>query len=318
MKAARIHATGGPSAIVVESLPDPEPGPGEVLVRLTGAGVNYADVYQRTGLYPAALPATLGSEGAGTVVAIGADVPPSLHGQRVVSVNFAGSYATLALAPADRVIPVPGGVADDIAAGALLQGMTAHYLLRDSYPVQAGDTVLVHAAAGGMGLLLTQLATRFGARVIGTASTPDKADLARAAGAAEVVGYADVVDAVRSLTGGEGVAAAYDGVGAATFAASMASLRRHGVLVSFGNASGKVPGIEPLRLANSIYLTRPTLGHFIATPADLRRRAADVLEWVSSGALDIRIGGRYPLAEAATAHTDLESRRTTGKLLITP
>jgi NADPH2:quinone reductase len=198
--------------------------------------------------------------------------------------------------------------------------MTAHYLLHDSYPVKAGDTILVHAAAGGMGLLLTQLASRMGARVIGTVSTPEKAELARGAGAAETLDYDEIAAKVRALTDGEGVAAVYDGVGASTFEASLASVRRHGVLVVYGAASGPVPPVDVQRLsaAGSIYLTRPTLGHFIVTPADLARRAGDVLRWVADGSLDIRIGGRYALADAARAHADLEARRTTGKLVLIP
>jgi NADPH2:quinone reductase len=320
MKAVRIHQTGGPEAMTVEELPDPVPGAGEVLVRLAATGVNFIDIYHRIGQYPRPTPFTLGSEGAGEVVAVGADVTSVHPGDHVASTNLAGAYAELATVPADRVVAVPDGVDDEIAAACMLQGMTAHYLLHDSYPVKPGDTVLVHAAAGGMGLLLTQLASRMGVRVIGTASTPEKAELARAAGAAEVLDYDDVAAKVRAATGGEGVAAVYDGVGRTTFGASLACLRPHGVLVSYGSASGPVEPFDIGRLApaGSLYVTRPTLQTFIATPADLARRAGDVLGWVADGVLDIRIGGRYPLADASRAHEDLAGRRTTGKLLLIP
>jgi NADPH:quinone reductase len=320
MKAVRVYAHGGVDALTLDDVPEPTPGPGEVVVRLAAAGVNFIDTYQRSGHYRADLPITLGSEGAGEVVAVGEGVEGVSVGQHVGSTNFAGAYAQLATAPAERVVPVPQGIADETAAAALLQGMTAHYLLHDSYPVKAGDTILVHAAAGGMGLLLTQLASRMGVRVIGTVSTPQKAELARGAGAAEVLDYDGIADKVRALTDGVGVAAVYDGVGASTFDASLASVRRHGVLVVYGAASGPVPPVDVQRLsaAGSIYLTRPTLVHFIVSSADLNRRAGDVLRWVADGALDIRIGGRYPLADAAHAHADLEARRTTGKLMLIP
>ena len=320
MRAVRVHEHGGVDVLTLDDVPAPHPGPGEVLVRLAATGVNFIDTYHRSGQYRADLPITLGSEGAGEVVAVGDGVEGVSVGQHVGSTNFAGAYAELAITRADRVVPIPPGVADETAAAALLQGMTAHYLLHDSYPVKAGDTVLVHAAAGGMGLLLTQLASRMGARVIGTVSTPEKAELARIAGADEILDYEGIAAKVRTLTGGEGVAAVYDGVGASTFDASLASVRRHGVLVVYGAASGPVPPVDVQRLsaAGSIYLTRPTLVHFIATPADLARRGGDVLRWVGDGSLDIRIGGRYALADAARAHADLEARRTTGKLVLIP
>jgi len=320
MKAVRIHQTGGPEAMVVDELPDPVPGPGEVLVRLAATGVNFVDTYNRTGHYPRPTPFTLGTEGAGEVVAVGDGVTAVHVGDHVASTNLTGAYAELSTAPADRVVGVPDGVDDEIAAASMLQGMTAHYLLHDSYPVKQGDTVLVTAAAGGMGLLLTQLASRMGVRVIATVSTPEKADLARAAGADEVLDYDDIAAKVRAATGGEGVAAVYDGVGRSTFDASLASLRPHGTLVSYGSASGPVPPFDIGRLApaGSLYVTRPTLQTFIATPDDLARRAADLLGWVADGVLDIRVGGRYPLAEARRAHEDLEGRRTTGKLLLIP
>jgi NADPH2:quinone reductase len=320
MKAIRVSQHGGPEVLVLEDVPEPTPGPTEVLVRLAGAGVNFIDVYHRTGLYPQPLPITLGSEGAGEVVAVGAEVDTVTVGQHVASTDFAGSYAELATGPAARTVTVPSGIGDDVAAAGLLQGMTAHYLLHDSYPVKAGDTILVHASAGGMGLLLSQMASHMGVRVIGTASTPEKAELARGAGADVVLGYDGVAEQIGELTDGVGVAAVYDGVGKDTFDASLASLRRNGVLVCFGQASGKIPPVDVARLqaAGSVYLTRPTLGHFISTRADLERRAGAVLHWIAAGALDIRVGGRYSLSDAARAHADLEARRTTGKLLLVP
>jgi NADPH2:quinone reductase len=319
MRAIQVSETGGPEVLTPVNVATPEPGPGQVLVRLSATGVNFIDTYHRSGLYPMRLPLVPGSEGAGEVVAVGAGVDGVRVGELVGSTNFAGAYAEYALVSADRVVPLPDGLAAEQAAAVLLQGMTAHYLLFDSYPVRSGDTVLVHAGAGGMGLLLTQLATALGARVITTVSTPAKAMLAREAGAAEVLGYDDVPGKVLELTGGEGVAAAYDGVGRSTFDSSLASLRPHGVLALFGYASGPVPPFDINRLqAGSYVLTRPTLGHFIATHEDLARRASFILDRVADGSLHVRIGQRYPLAEAARAHADLQARRTTGKLLLVP
>jgi NADPH2:quinone reductase len=320
MDAIRVLEHGGPEVMELSQVDTPEPGPGQVLVRLAAIGVNYIDIYFRTGQYPSELPLTPGSEGAGTVVAVGPGVTSPAVGDRVASTNLAGSYAQYALVPANRAVPVPDGVSDEQAAASLLQGMTAHYLLLDTAPVRDGDTVLVHAAAGGMGLLLTQLATRLGARVIGTVSTPEKEKLARQAGAAEVIGYSDIAAKVRELTGGAGVAAVYDGVGKSTFDESLASLRPRGILALYGAASGKVPPFDPQRLqgGGSLFLTRPTLAHYIADDEELRRRAADVYGWVADGSLGVLVGGRYPLAEAARAHTDLAARRTTGKLLLIP
>jgi NADPH:quinone reductase len=322
MRAIQVHTYGGPEVLTPDEVPVPEPGPGEVRIRLAAIGVNFVDTYHRTGYYPVELPFVPGTEGAGTVTAVGPDVSTVAVGDRVASVDLRGAYADEAIVAADRVVALPDGVDAQLAGAALLQGLTAHYLLRDSYPVQAGDTVLVHAAAGGMGLLLTQLATKFGARVIGTVSTVEKEELARAAGAAEVIRYGETEDLaadVRRLTGGEGVAAAYDGVGRDTFDASLASLRVRGTLVLFGAASGPVPAFDPQRLqfAGSIMLTRPTLRHFVASPAELSRRAGDLFGWLGDG-LDIRIHDRYPLPEGARAHTDLQSRRTTGKLVLVP
>ncbi|MEH1129823.1 quinone oxidoreductase family protein [Micromonospora sp. CPCC 206061] len=320
MDAIRVLKHGGPEVLEPAEVDTPEPGPGQVLVRLAATGVNYIDIYFRTGQYPSELPLTPGSEGAGAVVAVGPGVTSPAVGDRVASTNLAGSYAGYALAPANRVVPVPDGVSDEQAAASLLQGMTAHYLLLDTAPVRSGDTVLVHAAAGGMGLLLTQLASRLGARVIGTVSAPEKEKLARQAGAAEVIGYDGIAAKVRELTGGAGVAAVYDGVGRTTFDESLASLRPRGILALYGAASGPVPPFDPQRLhqGGSLFLTRPTLAHYIVEDEELRRRAADVYGWVADGSLSVLVGGRYPLAEAARAHTDLASRRTTGKLLLIP
>jgi len=322
MRAIQVQSFGGPEVLTTVELPVPEPGPGEVRVRLAAVGVNFIETYQRSGYYPAPLPFVPGSEGAGTVSAVGPGVESVSVGDRVASTDLRGSYAQEAIVGADRVVPVPDGVDTELAAAALLQGMTAHYLLYDSYPVRAGDTVLVHAAAGGMGLLLTQLATRLGARVIGTVSTVEKEALARAAGAAEVIRYTetdDVPGQVKRLTGGEGVAAVYDGVGKDTFDASLASLRLRGTMVLFGASSGAVPPMDPQRLqaGGSLSLTRPTLRHFVVAPAELRRRAGDLFGWIADG-LSIRVHDRYPLVEARRAHEDLQGRRTTGKVLLIP
>jgi NADPH2:quinone reductase len=322
MEAIEVRSYGGPEVLVPAEVDRPEPGPGQVRVALTATGVNFVEVYQREGRYDRPLPFTPGGEGAGTVSAVGEGVEAVRVGDRVASVDLAGSYATEALVAADRVVAVPDGVDVEVAAAALLQGLTAHYLLLDSYPVRPGDTVLVHAAAGGMGLLLTQLATHLGVTVIGTVSTSDKERLAREAGAAEVIRYteADVVEQVRRITAGDGVAAVYDGVGADTFDASLASLRRRGTLVLYGAASGRVPPFDPQRLepAGSVFLTRPTLRHHIVERAELDRRAADLFGWIAAGTLTVRVHDRYPLAEARRAHEDLQARRTTGKLLLVP
>jgi NADPH2:quinone reductase len=320
MRAVRVERNGGPEVLTVREIDPPKPEPGEVVIDVAASGVNFADVYQRTGLYQVPLPFTLGQEGAGTVSAVGADVRGVAVGDRVGWTSVNGSYAEQAAVPADKVVPLPDAVDPETAAAALLQGMTAQYLVRSTYPVRPGDDVLVHAAAGGVGLLLTQIVKYLGGRVIGTTSTAEKAERARAAGADLVVGYDDVVDAVREFTDGEGVAVAYDGVGAATFEASLASLRMRGYLVTFGNASGPVPAFEPLRLmqAGSAFVTRPTLVHYLRNRAELLERAEEVLGWVADGTIDVLVSGRYPLAEAARAHEDLEARRTTGKLLIVP
>lgn len=320
MRAIVVSENGGPEVLVPAERPDPEPGPGEVLVDVAAAGVNFIDVYFRTGAYPQPLPYTPGMEAAGTVAAVGSGVDGLAVGDRVAWANVQGAYAERAVVPAEKLVPVPDGVAADDAAAVLLQGMTAHYLTRSTYPVREGDTVLVHAAAGGMGLLLTQVAAMLGARVIGTASTPEKAELARAAGADAVLGYDGFADRVRELTGGEGVAAVYDGVGAPTFEGSLASLRRRGVLALYGAAGGPVPPFDPQRLnaAGSLFLTRPTLAHHVETRAELLERSGEVYRWVADGRVRVHVGHRYGLADARAAHADLEARRTTGKLLLTP
>jgi NADPH2:quinone reductase len=321
MQAIHVAEPGGPEVLVPAEVPTPQPGPGQVTVGLAAAGVNFIEIYQREGRYPIPLPFVPGGEGAGVVSAVGEGVTDLRVGDRVASVDLKGAYAAQALVDADRAVPIPEGVATEVAAAVMLQGMTAHYLLLDSYKAQAGDTILVHAAAGGMGLLLTQLATKLGVRVIGTVSTPEKELLARAAGAAEVIRYTETgfTDEVKRLTGGEGVAAVYDAVGKDTFDGSLASLRPRGSLVLYGAASGPVPPFDPMRLqhAGSAFLTRPTLYHHIVGD-ELRKRAGDVLGWVAEGALDVRIHERYPLAEARRAHEDLKGRRTTGKLLLVP
>jgi NADPH2:quinone reductase len=323
MRAVQVTEAGGPEVLRPTELPDPEPGPGELLVEVAAAGVNYIDTYQRQGIYPIPTPFVPGLEGVGRVRALGEGVMAAAVGDRVAWSETPGSYAELVAVPADKAVAVPDRIDDDVAVGALLQGMTAHFLVHDTYPVQPGDDVLVHAAAGGVGLLLTQLAVARGARVIATVSTPEKEELAHAAGAAEVIRYTEVDDlagAIRALTGDRGVAVAYDGVGRDTFDASLASLRLRGMLVLFGAASGPVPPVDPQRLnaAGSVFLTRPKLFDHVHTREELSTRAAAVYGAVADGILDVRIGHRYPLAQARTAHEDLQARRTTGKLLLLP
>ncbi|GAA4908424.1 quinone oxidoreductase family protein [Streptomonospora salina] len=321
MRAIVIEEQGGPEAMRLADIDTPDPGAGEVLVDVDARGVNFIDVYQRSGAYSVPTPFTPGVEAAGRVAAVGPGVTEFAAGARVAWAMLPGGYADQAVVPVQRLVPVPDGVTAEQAAATLLQGMTAHYLTHATYAVQPGETVLVHAAAGGTGLLLVQLAKARGATVIGTASTGEKQRLAREAGADEIIDYttADVAPAVRELTDGQGVAAVYDGVGAGTFEASLASLRMRGVLALFGQAGGAVPPVDPQRLntAGSVYLTRPSLAHYVATRAELLERAADVFGLVESGRLEVRVGGRYALSEAARAHEDLAARRTTGKLLLT-
>jgi NADPH:quinone reductase len=321
MRAIRIHQTGGPDQLRLETLPDPVPGAGEVLVRLEAIGINFIEIYQRTGVYPVTLPFTLGSEGAGTVVAVGAGATARV-GDRVASEGLRGSYADLALAPAAKLVPLPDGVDAACGAAAMIQALTAHYLTHSTFPLQRGDWCLVHAAAGGTGLLLCQMARMRGARIIGTTSTAAKADLALAAGAEAVVLYTeqDVVEEVRRITGGAGVRVAYDSVGRSTWEASMASLAPRGMLVLFGQSSGVVPPIDPLLLSRmgSLYATRPTLTHYVSAPGELQARAREIFTWMGEGRLRLDISRRYPLEEAADAQRALESRGTSGKLLLVP
>lgn len=323
MRAILVSENGGPEVLRTTDVPDPVPGPGQLLVEVAAAGVNFIDTYHRSGAYPMSLPFVPGMEGAGTVAALGPGVDGVAVGDRVAWATSPGSYADLALVSIENAVPVPADVDLQTAAGSLLQGMTAHYLTVSTHPVQRGETVLVHAAAGGMGLLLTQLAGARGARVIGTVSTPEKEQLARQAGAAEVIRYTetdDVAAEVRRLTNGQGVDAVYDGVGASTFDASLASLRLRGTLALYGAASGPVPPVDPQRLntAGSVFLTRPSLAHHTATREELTWRAGEVFDAVRDGSLRITIGGTYPRAEASRAHEDLQARRTTGKLLLLP
>lgn len=322
MRAIVVNRHGGPEVLEPAEVTDPVPGPSEIVVDVSTSGVNFLDIYQRSGQYPTRPPFTPGSEGAGTTAAAGSDVRDLQIGDRVAWAMLPGSYAQRAAIPADHAVRLPDNVAAPDAAAVMLQGMTAHYLTHATYPVQRGDVVLVHAAAGGMGLLLTQLVTLRGGRVIGTASTPEKEKLARDAGADEVIRYTEteVAPAVRELTGGTGVAAVYDGVGKDTFDASLASLRPRGMLALYGQASGAVPPVDLQRLnsAGSVFVTRPSLAHYVAGREELVQRASDVFGWAGSGQLSVHIGGRYPLAEARAAHADLENRRTTGKLLLEP
>jgi len=323
MRAVLVQETGGPEVLVVQDLPTPEPGPGELRVDVAAAGVNYIDVYYRTGAYPLQTPFIVGSEGAGVVSAVGDGVTGFQVGDHVAWAMVPGAgYAEQVIVPAGRAVPVPTGIDDETAAAVLLQGMTAQYLTRSTYPAQAGETALVHAAAGGVGLLLTQVLTTRGVRVIGTTSTDDKAALAREAGAAEVIRYdrEDVAREVSRITEGGGVDVVYDGVGRATFEGSLDSLRPRGMFVLYGAASGPVASVAPdvLHSKGSLFFTRPTLAHYAAGRAELLERAREVFAWVASGKLSVRVGARYSLEQAQQAHQDLESRRTTGKSLIIP
>ena len=320
MRAIVVERTGGPEVLQLRDVPNPEPADGELLVDVAAAGVNFIDVYHREGRYRRPMPLVLGREGAGTVVAVGAGVGGWSVGDRAAWPDVPGGYAERVAVPAEQALHVPDGVDDRTAAALPLQGLTAHYLTTSTFPVAAGDDVLVHAAAGGVGLLLTQIVTLRGGRVIATVSTPEKAELARAAGAAEVVMYReeDVADRVAGLTGGAGVRVVYDGVGRDTFEASLEALGVRGTMVLFGASSGPVPAVDPLRLAaRSQFLTRPMLTHHIE-PGELGTRVEQLFGWVVAGQLDVRIGATYPLADARSAHEDLEGRRTTGKLLLIP
>ena len=322
MKAIRVHTTGGPEVLRVEDVPELVVGPGQVLIRTEAVGVNFIETYQRRGLYRIPLPATLGSEAAGTVAALGAGVTGLAPGDRVVSYDIAGAYAEYAIAPAERVVRVPDGVTTKQAAAAMLQGMTAHYLAQSTYPLGSGDTCLVHAAAGGVGLLLCQVAKMRGARVIGTVSTREKAALARGAGADEVILYTeqDFEAEIKRVTGGAGVPVVYDSVGRTTFEKSLRCLSPRGLMVLFGQSSGPVAPFDPqlLNQLGSLFLTRPTLHHYAASRAELLERAQDVLGWVRDGKLALRIARELPLSQAVEAHRAIESRATSGKVLLIP
>lgn len=321
MRAITVRRHGGPEVLTPAALPDPRPGPGELLIAVEAAGVNFIDAHFRSGRYPVPLPYVPGQEGVGRILAAGPGVTGPRIGDRVGWVNLPGAYAELAVIPAGRAVPIPARVPARTAAAVLLQGMTAHYLVHDSHAVRPGDTVLVHAAAGGMGLLLTQWVKLLGGRVIGTVSSAAKEKRARAAGADEVIRYdtQDVARTVSALTGGAGVAAVYDGIGAPTFDASLAALRPRGTLVLYGQAGGPVPPFDlgRLNLGGSLRITRPNLEHHIESREELTARAAEVLRLVASGALTAHIGSARPLEEAAAAHADLEGRRSIGKLLLT-
>jgi NADPH2:quinone reductase len=321
MRAVVVTSHGGPEVLAISDRPSPQPGPGEVVVDVAAAGVNFMDIYVREGRPPYGQepPHGIGSEGAGRVSAVGDDVTDVAVGDTVAWVGVMGSYAQQVKVPANRVVPVPDGVDPVLAAAVMLQGITAHYLCHSTYPVAAGDLVVVHAAAGGVGLLLTQMVVQRGGVIVATTSGGDKADLARQAGAQHVVGYDNFVDTVLEVTDGEGAAAVYDGVGAATFDDSLRSLRRRGMMVLYGAASGPVPKLEVQRLmtGGSLYLTRPTMGDYIVTREELLSRTDELFHGIAAGTLNVRIAQRYPLAHAAKAHEDLAARRTTGKLVLT-
>ncbi len=322
MRVIEVGRRGGPEVLNVAERAAPDPGPGQVLVRIAAAGVNFMDIYQREGVggYKPPLPYVPGAEGAGTIIAAGDGVTGLAVGDQVAWAGLGSCYAEQAALPADRVVPVPSGISAQVAAAAMLQGMTAHYLVSSTYPVREGDVAVVHAAAGGVGLLLTQMVKRRGGVVVATTSGGEKHDLARAAGADHVVGYDRFRDVVGQATGGVGAHVVYDGVGQATFDDSLAALRPRGMIVVYGAASGQVPpfDIQRLNSGGSLFATRPTLAHYIADPDEMRWRAGEVLGWIADGELDVRIGASYPLADAARAHEDLAGRRTTGKLLLIP
>src|SRR5215470_11074897 len=322
MKAIQVQKTGGPDVLTLVDVPAPQPKPNEALVKIAASGVNFIDVYFREGRYPAALPFIDGQEAAGTVAEVGAEVKSLAVGDHVAYSNVMGTYAEYAAVPADRLVRVPAGITDQQAAAAMLQGMTAHYLLYTTYPLKAGEIALVHAAAGGMGQLLVQLAKNIGARVIATVGSDEKAKLAREAGADEVIIYTrqDFDVETKRLTNGKGVDVVYDGVGKTTFDKDFEVLRPRGYLVLFGGASGPVPPFDPMKLTakGSLVLTRPSLGHFIATREELEQRASDVLGWIAEGKVKLRLAHTYKLEDAQQAHRDLEGRKTTGKLLLIP
>jgi NADPH2:quinone reductase len=322
MKAIEVKQPGGPEAMELVELPVPQPKANEAVVKLAASGVNFIDVYHREGRYKVPLPFTPGQEGAGVVTAVGGDVKSVKVGDRVAWSGPPGSYAEYAALPADLLVPIPEGVTDQQAAAAMLQGMTAHYLSHDTYPLKRGETALVHAAAGGVGMLLVQMAHNIGARVIATVSTAEKAKLAREAGADEVILYtqSDFETETKRLTGGKGVNVVYDSVGKTTFEKGLNVLRPRGFMVLFGGSSGAVPPFDLITLSQkgSLYVTRPSLGSYIATREELVARSGAVFGMIEAGKLKLRVEYTYPLAEAQRAHRDLEGRKTTGKLLLIP
>lgn len=322
MKAIQIKQPGDPEAMELVDIPVPEPKPNEAVLKVTACGVNFIDVYQREGRYKVPLPFILGQEGAGTVTAVGAEVKSVKKGERVAWTGVLGGYAEYAAITADRLVAVPAGVTDQQAAAAMLQGMTAHYLLHDSYPLKRGETALIHAAAGGVGLLLVQMAHNIGARIIATVSTEEKAKLAREAGADEIIFYtkSDFEAETKRLTDGKGVHVVYDSVGKTTFEKGLNVLRPRGMMVLYGGSSGAVSPFDPIVLTQkgSLFLTRPSLGNYISTREELVARSGSVFGMMASGKLKLRIEHTYPLAEAQRAHRELEGRKTTGKLLLIP
>jgi NADPH:quinone reductase len=322
MKAIQVKQIGGPEVLQLADLPIPQPKPNEAVVKIAASGVNFIDVYQREGRYKVPLPFVLGQEAAGTITAVGPEVKSVKPGDRVAWTSILGSYAEYAAVPGERLVPVPQGVSDQQAASAMLQGMTAHYLCHDTFPLQRGQTALVHAAAGGVGLLLVQMAHNIGARVIATVSTDEKAKLARQAGADEVILYtqADFEAETKRLTSAKGVDVVFDGVGKTTFEKGLNVLQPRGMMVLFGGSSGAVPPFDLVQLSTkgSLYVTRPTLANYIASTEELRARSSAVFKMIAEGKLKLRIEHTYPLADAPQAHRDLEGRKTTGKLLLIP
>ncbi len=320
MKAVQITQTGGPEVLNWTEVPDPLPGPDDVLVSVAAAGLNFIDTYQRTGLYPVPMPFTPGLEGAGVITEVGAEVTGLNTGDTVAWSSALGTYAEQVVVPAHAAVPVPDGVDPEIAAAVMLQGMTAHYLVTDTFPLAKGDRCLIHAGAGGVGLLLIQMAKMIGAEVFTTVGTPDKAELAKGAGADHVILYREVDfgDEVEAIAGVRALDVVYDGVGKSVFTRSLSLLRSRGMMATFGNASGPVEPLSPLDLAPSLFLTRPSLFQYIETREDLLRRSGDVFKWIAAGKLDVRIGARVPMQEAAEAHKMLEGRQTTGKVILIP
>ncbi len=322
MKAIQMNATGGPEVLQPVELPIPEPGPGQVLIRVEAIGVNFIEIYFRKGVYKSTLPLTPGAEAAGTVEKLGPGVTGFSEGEMVASASVQGSYAEYALAPAAQLVKVPSKLSPEKAAAAMLQGMTAHYLACSTWELKAGQTALIHAGAGGVGLLLTQIASRLGAKVITTVSTREKAELSREAGASEVILYTekDFEAEVKRITGGKGVDVVYDSVGRTTFEKSLNCLRPRGLLALFGASSGPVAPFDPIQLSGkgSLYVTRPTLWHYVSTRQELEWRAGKILDWVATGELKLRMEHIYPLEQAAQAQIDIEARKTTGKVLLEP